>query len=341
MADHAKPQDGPDRQMVFDHLKTMYLEQSTLARHHESQRSTVTTFLLALATALLGVLGGLAAKDGPFTLWATSLSLAISGICWYGFLLTGKLFERAQLHLSLAEAYLNTLDAHVGGAVDQSLKEAVRELQYVKDACAMARNGVLGIERVGKLQHSVVTKVMRDAVAEQVGEKKDVSINPRSALVPGHNANAVWYGIPFAFLDLYGLWAALFLSLSSAGLLLTIFIAGDYLWQCCHFALPRNLDDWFLTARPWALILVSACLLYRVMGFLSRGAEAEPRSWRLVPKKRTDLVAVLQTNWQHKEEADQQARDDRTEKAKEAARRNQATYDPIECPPPKEAESAH
>src|SRR5215213_8902276 len=92
------------KKLVKDTLITMYQEQSNWARHHETQRSYVTTIFSSLATALLAVMGALWRADGPFDVRFLPLTVALLLLGIFGYVITMKLFERSMSHASLSEA---------------------------------------------------------------------------------------------------------------------------------------------------------------------------------------------------------------------------------------------
>jgi hypothetical protein len=80
----------------------MYNEHATQARHHETLRASVSTLLVAIIGALLGLLTkGTASKA---TGWFILL------ICALGFLLNLKHYERNRLHVTVVRGFRKVLD---------------------------------------------------------------------------------------------------------------------------------------------------------------------------------------------------------------------------------------
>lgn len=88
-------------------LLELYKDNVTQGRHHETQRSTITTFCFAFA----GVLLGLIAKDGTIKHGNRWLAVGLIVVSVLGLLLNLKLYERVQLHMDRARNYRRALNS--------------------------------------------------------------------------------------------------------------------------------------------------------------------------------------------------------------------------------------
>lgn len=103
-----------------DVLWKMYQEHCTQGRHHEIQRSTVISSVIAVAAAVLGLVTfdkGITRVDLPLTLF-----LVVLGVFGAGFSM--KHYERFSLHMERARRYRDALDALLPG---QPLKRFKKE----------------------------------------------------------------------------------------------------------------------------------------------------------------------------------------------------------------------
>ena len=91
-----------------DVLWKMYQEHCTQGRHHETQRSTVISTLLAISAAVIGVItldrNIVYPADLPL-----SVTLIFIGVFGAGFSM--KHYERFSLHMERARRYRDALDA--------------------------------------------------------------------------------------------------------------------------------------------------------------------------------------------------------------------------------------
>lgn len=86
-------------------LLEMYKEERTHARHHESMRSGVANYLLALTVAILGIIANL---DFRFNTFPLAILLVLLGI--YGLLISIKFYERYNFHTSRASDFRRRID---------------------------------------------------------------------------------------------------------------------------------------------------------------------------------------------------------------------------------------
>ncbi|MER8802312.1 hypothetical protein [Mesorhizobium sp. M0998] len=97
----------------------MYQENCTQGRHHETQRSTVATALIAIAAASMGFVTldkGLTQIDIPLTLFIVAIGI-------FGAAFSAKHYERFAMHMQRARAYRNELDSLLTGAPIKALKD--------------------------------------------------------------------------------------------------------------------------------------------------------------------------------------------------------------------------
>lgn len=86
-------------------LLKMYEEQRTQARHHESQRISVTNILITLTVASLGLIGHLRFQPEALPL---AVFLVVIGV--YGLITTWKLYERSRYHYARSSLYRDKVD---------------------------------------------------------------------------------------------------------------------------------------------------------------------------------------------------------------------------------------
>lgn len=98
----------------------MYQEHCTQGRHHESQRSTVTSILLSVSA------GGLAlvSLDKQVTTGDIPIGLLLIGIGIFGAVFSAKLYERFRMHMKRARQYRDALEATIP---DSDLKKLKRK----------------------------------------------------------------------------------------------------------------------------------------------------------------------------------------------------------------------
>lgn len=95
-----------DEKGIKDTIMCMFNEHTTHGRHHESQRSIVSSLIITLASALIALIGfdrNITADDLPQAIAITSLGL-------FGALFTLKEYERAVFHMDRARLYRNKLE---------------------------------------------------------------------------------------------------------------------------------------------------------------------------------------------------------------------------------------
>lgn len=89
------------------------------AQHYESQRGTVTTMLLAISTALVGLVtfdNRVDRSDVPATIFLIALGC-------FGALFAPKHHERYRAHIERAKEYRDALDASLDGAPIKAIKD--------------------------------------------------------------------------------------------------------------------------------------------------------------------------------------------------------------------------
>jgi hypothetical protein len=103
-----------------EYLWRMYSENMTHVRHVETQRSTITSVLLTLAGAVLGVVA-FQWKETETTNPALSLLLMLIGFT--GIVFTAKLYELYKEHTERARAYRKELSSRIPEATLEELKQ--------------------------------------------------------------------------------------------------------------------------------------------------------------------------------------------------------------------------
>ena len=91
-------------------LWRMCNEHYTQARHHETQRSTMSQIILAVAAALVGFSGSTAAS--PQGRWAVALFIVLVGL--FGALFSMKQYERSRFHMTAAGLHRRQLEKEIG-----------------------------------------------------------------------------------------------------------------------------------------------------------------------------------------------------------------------------------
>lgn len=98
--------DTVDKRTLVDMFFKMYQEHCTHARHHETQRSTVSTILLAIAAGVMGLVKydeKIDSLDFPLSIFLIVLGL-------FGALFCLKQSERFRLHTDRAKKYREAVD---------------------------------------------------------------------------------------------------------------------------------------------------------------------------------------------------------------------------------------
>ncbi|SCX87653.1 hypothetical protein [Nitrosospira sp. Nsp13] len=96
-----------DNDFLGDVLWKMYQEHCVQGRHHETQRSTVASTLIAIAGVAIGFItydGNLSYQDLPLTLFLLLLGA-------FGAIFSAKQYERFSLHMTRARKHRDALDA--------------------------------------------------------------------------------------------------------------------------------------------------------------------------------------------------------------------------------------
>ncbi len=109
-----------DDAALRDVLWKMYQEHCTQGRHHEVQRSTVASVLLAIVAVVIGLITNdqkITNSDIPLTLFLLVLGM-------FGAVFSAKHYERFELHMESARRYRDELDTLLPGAPLKRLKRA-------------------------------------------------------------------------------------------------------------------------------------------------------------------------------------------------------------------------
>ena len=98
----------------------MYQENTTHGRHHEVQRATLTTVVVAIAAATVGFIRP---HDLPLGKGYLPLTLLLTLLGLFGAVVTRKHYERFALHGRRASKYRNKLDSSLPGIDLKKLKQ--------------------------------------------------------------------------------------------------------------------------------------------------------------------------------------------------------------------------
>jgi hypothetical protein len=102
---------------VSDYLWKMYNEHTSQGRHHETQRTAVSTVVLALAGAVVAVIA-----QGHFRhTWSLAAFLILLGLV--GALFSLKQAERTRMHITIAGAFRDQLEQSLAGQGPASLPQ--------------------------------------------------------------------------------------------------------------------------------------------------------------------------------------------------------------------------
>lgn len=108
-----------DEAALRDALWKLYLEHCTHVRHHETQRSLVASSILAIATAIIGLVTfdkNIIITDLPMTILLIFLGL-------FGAVFSAKQYERASMHTERARHYRDAVDETLAGQPLKKLKQ--------------------------------------------------------------------------------------------------------------------------------------------------------------------------------------------------------------------------
>jgi hypothetical protein len=103
---------------VEEFLWRMYNEHTTQGRHHEVQRTAVSTVVLALAGAVVAFVSQ--TVNSLQAVWPIAVFLIVLGA--YGALFSLKQAERTRLHITVADAYRKSLEDHLVSAGGQAIR---------------------------------------------------------------------------------------------------------------------------------------------------------------------------------------------------------------------------
>ena len=99
---------------ISDFLWGMYEEHTTQGRHHETQRASVTNFIIVVAGGLIAFIAN---KDVTKDKWPLAAFLIIVGL--FGALFSAKQYERFRFHMVAAGLYREELEKIVGNDVGE------------------------------------------------------------------------------------------------------------------------------------------------------------------------------------------------------------------------------
>ena len=94
-----------------DALWKVYQDNHTYVRHHEVQRSTVATLIMAIASAALAV----ATFDQSLTSVDTPLLVLVLVLGVFGIAFSFKQYERTCMHIDRADALVTAAESTLGG----------------------------------------------------------------------------------------------------------------------------------------------------------------------------------------------------------------------------------
>src|SRR4026207_1895475 len=95
-----------------DFLWGMYQEHTTQGRHHESQRASLTNYIIVVAGGLVAFIAN---RDVTKVKWPIATFLIIIGL--FGAFFTAKQYERFRFHMVAAGKYREELERLVGDDV--------------------------------------------------------------------------------------------------------------------------------------------------------------------------------------------------------------------------------
>ena len=108
-----------DDKIAADVFWKMYLEHCTQGRHHETQRSTVNSAIVAVAAAVVGIVTFDKTIAAPTDL---PLALLLVALGAFGAGFSMKHYERFNLHMERARRHRDALDALLKGQPLRRLK---------------------------------------------------------------------------------------------------------------------------------------------------------------------------------------------------------------------------
>lgn len=217
------PDADQGRALVYDFLMKMYAEQSGFFRHYETQRSTATAILTSISAALLGLTGALWTHYGAPDERTLPSAVTLAAVGLAGYVLTFKLFERSRVHHSLAEAYLNSINALMEDDVAACFGARTRTIAYVanaeRDFAGKPSKWLCEISFPGGKQ--LIRPLNKGEMLDLIATHNPV--DPRKIAIPVHNASMG----RIVSLQTWKLWLLLYKGICVAGLGLT----GWSLWH--------------------------------------------------------------------------------------------------------------
>jgi hypothetical protein len=119
-----------------DFLWGMYQEHTTQGRHHETQRASVTNFIIIVAGATLGFIAN---KGVDRDQWILAIFLIIIGL--FGGLFSAKQYERFRFHMIAAGEYREALELILKNSLDKIRSNA--KLKHSKKFSSLLINSRL------------------------------------------------------------------------------------------------------------------------------------------------------------------------------------------------------
>lgn len=146
-----------DNDVLIDILWKMYAENTTQARHHETQRSTVTNLILLAAGSILALTTvdkRINDADVPATILVVALGL-------FGIVFSAEHYARTRQHLERSKQYRVALDRLLPSLDDPGLAAITNQMKNeVREALKSdpLGNGILtALKRAGDHAHKTTT----------------------------------------------------------------------------------------------------------------------------------------------------------------------------------------
>jgi hypothetical protein len=214
--------ENDDKKLVVEVLLTMYRENMILARHYESQRSTITTIYTSLGAALIALIVALWQQRGDID-W-TFLPLAALLVLWgiSGFFMVMKMFEKSIIGRTISEAYMNTVKKVVEPDARRILGPRVHEIEYIANAQQYMANprSRKPWDYILYRGNKAEAKEMIDQINAQLADPNPME--PRRIAIPIHNAQTKLFGIFWARVPQKYLWTVPYFCFGFVGVALAI-----------------------------------------------------------------------------------------------------------------------
>ena len=221
-----EPELGLSARELADFYMKMYLENLTFARHHETQRSAATTMFFGFPVDVLTIGTAFARDDYPYF-----LALGLVVVAFGGIALSLKLFERSAFHMTLANAYRDSLEVLYQESARVLLPpDKLKEANYVASALR-EKNGFIRAG-INYRQKKTITFVEAGEGNEAAGIRSLEELNPAAPFTwvdPLHNRFARYLGQEAARWDLYRIWAFLFAAVGLLGIIAFAYVSSNHL----------------------------------------------------------------------------------------------------------------